>query len=102
MTVNLNNMRKQAAYSLDKVIKTLNDGIMQGKEFSLTTIEDKDKWFEGNLLVSTDALESDIEQLRACIWTMLCMYEENNPDFKDLSDEIFENGGIAHFNNKQS
>jgi hypothetical protein len=98
MQVDINNLRKQAAHSLHSVIQILNDGTMPEKAYSYQEIDGKEKLFQGDLLISTDDLEKHIDHLRTCIWGILCTYEEGNPDFKDLYEEVKETGGIAEFN----
>jgi len=96
MEVDFNNLRKQTAYALDNVIKALNRGIMPGNEYAFHSVNGKEKQFEGNLLVSVDDLEKDLSHLSTCVWSLLCCYEENNPAYKDLSDDLED--GIARFN----
>lgn len=95
MEVNINNLRRQAAYALDAVIKQLNEGIMPEKCYEFHEIDGEERQFYGDILVSKDDLEDHLNDLRHCIQIMLCTYEKDNPDFKDLSDEV---GGIEFFN----
>lgn len=68
MNVDLNNLRMQAAFALDNVIGTLNGGILPGKEFSMHEVDGKWKSWEGDVLVSKEDLQNDIDELRSCIW----------------------------------
>jgi hypothetical protein len=88
MTVNINNLRKQAAYSLDSVIHILNDGIMPETAYQYHDVDGEERCFEGDILVSKDNLNKHINSLRMFVSAILCIYEENNPDFKDLSEEV--------------
>jgi hypothetical protein len=102
MTVNVNNLRKQAAYSLDRVIKTLNRGILPEKEFASHELEDGTyKHWEGDVLVDKDDLQRDLDNLRSNIWVLLCCYEEGNPDYKAVYDEVEASGGLARFNDDE-
>jgi hypothetical protein len=88
MTVNINNLRKQAAYKLDKVIRILNDGIMPETAYKYHDVDGEERCFKGDILVSTDDLGECINSLRMLVFAMLCIYEENNPDFKDVSEKV--------------
>lgn len=88
MEVDFNNLRKQTAYALDNVIKVLNRGIMPQNEYAFHKVNGKEEQFEGDLLVSVDDLEEELDHLRMCVWSLVCCYEENNPEYKDLSDEV--------------
>ena len=95
MKVNFNNLRLQTAFALDNVIKTLNAGILPENEHVLL---DNNKWKIGNVLVDSEDLEKDISNLRSCVYSLICCYEKNNPEYKMLADELEDNGGLAHFN----
>lgn len=100
MEVDYNNLRKQIAYSLDRVIKTLNDGIMPENEYvSHRTKHDTINHFEGDVLVSTKDLQKHINSLRTNVWVLLCCMEEGNPDNQPVFQEVIDSGGLANFNN---
>ena len=94
MIVDFNNLRLQIAYSLDNVIKTLNDGKLPEDEHVLL---DNDKWKSGNILVDYDILENNIKELRQMVHCLICCYEKGNEEYIDLSDKLEQNGGISHF-----
>jgi hypothetical protein len=98
MDVNINNLRKQAAYSLDKVIKTLNNGILPEKTFSSHDVDGKSKQFEGDVLINKNDIQKNIDELRSNIWVLLCVYDDKDPDFKCVYEEVENSGGIARFN----
>ena len=75
MDVDFNNLRILTANYLDSLIKKLN---------KLNLDE-------------ADLLEDDIENLRQCVWTMLCVYKEGDENFKPVWEEVEKNGGIARF-----
>lgn len=50
------------------------------------------------MLVSKDDLEKHMEHLRSCVWTLLCCYEEGNPDYAECYEEVEQSGGLARFN----
>ncbi|MDR2146428.1 MAG: hypothetical protein LBE91_08225 [Tannerella sp.] len=103
MKVNFNNLRLQTAYALDNVIKTLNAGIMPESHSILDDNRDergRDIWYRGDILVEREDLEKDMTDLRHCVYTLICCYEEGNPDYKMLDDELEQNGGLTWFNRK--
>lgn len=83
MNVDFNNLRLQTAFALDNVIKTLNNGIMPEN---------------GTILIDVSDIEKDIKWLRSNVFTMLCVYEEGNENFKMMADELDKNGGLENFN----
>jgi hypothetical protein len=102
MKIDFNNFRKQTAYSLDRVIKTLNAGLIPEKEFASEKQEDGTmKHWEGDVLVLREDLQKDIDELRSNIWVMLCMYEENNPDYQCVFEDVEKSGGLARFNDEK-
>ena len=102
MKVDFNNLRLQTAYALDNVIKTLNAGILPEINNVLIGDDTNEKWYSGNVLINTDDLEKHIDHLRSCVYSLICCYEENNPEYKMLADELESNGGLAHFNDTQN
>lgn len=99
MKVDFNNLRLQTAYSLDRVIKTLNAGIMPASDWSSHKMPDgKYKEWNGNVLVDADDLQKSIDELRQNIGVLLCCYEPDNPDYRMLRDEVEQSGGIGWFN----
>ncbi|MFA7307611.1 MAG: hypothetical protein WC026_13165 [Hyphomicrobium sp.] len=99
MKIDFNNFRKQTAYALDKVINTLNEGILPEKEYaSHEQPNGKMKHWEGDVLISKEDLQKDIDELRSNIWILLCMYEEGNPDYQTVFEEVEKSGGLARFN----
>jgi hypothetical protein len=72
-TININNLRRQTAFSLDKVIKILNESIV-------------DNGYSRKISVPVDKLEKPIAELQMLVASLLCIYEEGNPDFADLSE----------------
>lgn len=101
MKVDFNNLRMQTAFSLDRVIKILNEGILPEKEFASHRQPDgKVKHWQGDVLVSADDLQKHIDELRSNVWVLLCVFEEGNPDCKTVFEEVEQSGGLARFNDK--
>lgn len=75
MKVNFNNLRVQAAYSLDKLTNKLNSKIEEN--------------YMGNKIIvidDIDYIKTELNDLRQMVGAILCVYEEGNDDFKDLSE----------------
>jgi hypothetical protein len=86
MTVNLNNLRRQAVFAYDRLCHKLNDAI-------------KKEW-DGysRITILADDLQSDMDTLRNMLVTLACVFEEGDDDFKDLAEEI---GDVEVFNNEE-
>jgi hypothetical protein len=92
MNVNFDNLRLQAAISLNKLTETLNNGILKEREF----IKDK----SGDVLVNSEDLQQDLDDLRTFILFIGASYNDDIDDFSDITDDILNNGGINIFNDK--
>jgi len=92
MNVNFNNLRLQAAISLNKLTRKLNDGLLNEREF----IKDK----SGDVLVNSEDIQQDLDDLRTFILFISASYSDEIDNFDDITDEILNNGGIEYFNNK--
>jgi len=100
MEVDFNNLRKQAAYSLDRVIKTLNSGILPETEHILIDEGENKKWVSGDVLVSKEDLQDDIDALRQHVWILLCCFEKDNPNYACVYEDVEKSGGLARFNDE--
>jgi len=99
MNVDFNNLRKQTAYSLDRVIKILNNGIMPQRAFQTMDLPNgKVRQFSGDLLVDSSEIQKHLDNLRSNVWALLCCYEEGNDNYKCVWEEVEETGGLARFN----
>ena len=98
MKVDFNNLRMQIAYSLDDLIKTLNNGKLDGNEHVLL---DNGKWKIGNILVDDEDLRGSINELRSLVYGLICCYQEDDNECIDLTEKLKQNGGIAKFFNEE-
>lgn len=84
MTININNVRKQACLAYDRLINKLN-----------TSIKEND----GQIVLDPDDIERDVNALRQYISAMAMTYFEGDDDFKDVFDELYpEDKCMAVFN----
>jgi hypothetical protein len=83
MKVNLNNLRKQALFSYDRLAKKLNDAKSDHNDEM------------GNILIHPDDIQQDMDNLRQQLFGLACTYVEGSEDFKDVSEEVEP---IAWFN----
>ncbi len=81
MTVNFNNLRKQACYAYDRLVDKLNSSIDNG----------------GQISISAEEIQEDMDDLRMMIMSIACVFEENSADFSDVSDQV---GKIGRFNSE--
>lgn len=81
MTVNFNNLRKQACYAYDRLTNKLNSSIDNS----------------GQISISAEEIQEDMDDLRMMIMSIACVFEENNADFSDVSDQV---GEIGRFNSE--
>lgn len=100
MTVDFNNLRKQTAFALDDVIKTLNAGILPETTFDFIDKDGKSKAVQGDVLVFKEDLQNDLDRLRNCVWTLLCCFEEGNPNYQCVFEDVEASGGLARFNDE--
>ena len=78
MNVNFNNLRKQAAYSYDRLCKTLNSNFQ-----------------DGEIILTPEEIQDDMDNLRSQIMSICGCYLEGDEDIRDISGEV---GEIASFN----
>ena len=71
MKINFNGLRRQMANSYNSLVRILNTD-MEG--CTITT--------------EHDSIEEDINNLRSQIGALLCIYDEKDEDFDDLSNDV--------------
>lgn len=88
MKVNFNNLRKQAVYSYDRLVDKLNNSISE------------DDWGRKVVQIDPEDIQEDLDDLRRLILSIAMVYDEGNPDFKDVTEEMnIEN--VKFFNNEE-
>lgn len=78
MTVNYNNLRKQALYSYSRLVDTLNNNLEEAQKESC-----EEEWF---YMLRVDDIQKDMDDLRSLLCTIACVYEPDDEEFADLSD----------------
>jgi len=86
MKVNFNNLRKKACYSYDRLATKLNDAL------------NSPPYEEGEMVVYTEDIQEEMDNLRELIMGIAMVYKEGDEDFKDVSDEVEP---IAWFNKEE-
>lgn len=80
MEVNFNNLRKKTCYAYDRLAKKLNYSI---KEY------EKEYSEKGKLLIDCDEIQSEMEELKQLIGSIAMCYNKDDPDMKDVFEEIY-------------
>lgn len=78
MKVNFNNVRLKAIRSYSRLCRTLNSEI-----------------HDGDLTVTPEEIQHDMDDLRDALVTIACCYQEGDEGFEDISDKI---GDVPSFN----
>lgn len=76
MKINFNNVRRQACFAYDGLVKELNNS----------------KEHEGYLLVNPERIEKRLNDLRMMIGSIAMTYEDGNPDFEDVYAKEYPEG----------
>lgn len=100
MNVDFNNLRKQAAFSLDDLIKKLNGAILKDSQYAKPNdvYHNQEIDIKGYVLIDRDDIQRDIDNLRSQVAAICYTYRKDDETFKDVMDEVDENGGLAWFN----
>ncbi len=107
MKVDYNSMRKQMLRTYHDLCRKMNDGILKPKDgqYNYISPADPKEWrntnIDGFVLVDASKIQESMDDLRSYITTLCCMYEDNDPDCKDLSEEI-DFDKIASFNEQDN
>lgn len=88
MSVNFNNLRKQAVYSYDRLVDKLNNSISE------------DDWGRKVVQIDPEDIQEDLDDLRRLVLSIAMVYDEGNPDFKDVSED-FDIESIKCFNQEE-
>lgn len=76
MKIDFNNVRRQACFAYDNLVKELNESDP----------------YEGYILVDPERIQKSLNDLRMTIDAIAMSYEEGDPDIKDVYSEIYPEG----------
>ena len=101
MKVNFNSIRKRAVLEMQELSKQLDNSIIKTTQWSKPNgiYHDQEVDIKGYVLVDAEEIENRVNSLLSLISTIACTYEEDNEDFKDLTEEIAED--IKWFNEEK-
>lgn len=91
MTVNFNNVRKNAIFAYDKLVEKLNYSIIKNKEQYAEPNGEDHCNLKGYVLINAKEIEDEISSLRQTIGVMAMTSIEGNEEFKDVYEEVFPN-----------
>ncbi len=92
MTVNFNNLRKQALYAYDSLAKKLNDSFLKEREYVYEEDENgKERNLSGDMLLDRDDIQKDMDNLRSLLGSIAMVYEPDDENFKDVYSEVYPN-----------
>lgn len=102
MTINLNNLRKQAIHGYDSLVEKLNNSIIK-KNIHSETNDDECCNIKGYVLINANDIQKDMDGLRRMIGAIAMTSIEGEDDFKDVYQEVFPNEDqqMKLFNNEE-
>jgi hypothetical protein len=92
MKVNFNNLRKQALYRHDGLVKSLNEAIIKNDDQYATP---NDAYhghpvnLKGYVVIEAETIQELMNDLRMLIGTIASCYEEGNDEYKDVFSEVY-------------
>ena len=99
MEVNFNNLRKQACFAYDRLANKLNNCILS--EYEYGDKKSNGKSISGNMLVDVEDIQEAMEGLRRLIGSIAMCYNEDDPDMKDVFEEIYpDDKNMIYFNSE--
>ena len=98
MTVNFNNLRKQAFFQLQELSKQLEMSIITQSQYAKPNDvhHNQDIDIKNYCLIDSEDIEDKLNPLLSLMSSICSTFEPGNNEFKDLSDEI---GNIEWFKN---
>jgi hypothetical protein len=104
MTVNFNNLRKQAVYAYESLCEKLNDAILTETQYATRNDvkHGQEIDIKGNILIDAEDIQKDMDNLRSMIGSIAMTYEEGDDNFQDVYQQIFpdENQSMKSFNDE--
>ncbi len=94
MNINFNNVRKQALYSFEDLVKKLNSAIVIRKDQSAiipgSYHGQRRMNIEGYVLVDAQEIQECMDDLRNQIGAIAMTYQEGDEKFKDVFSEVYK------------
>ena len=98
MDIDFNNLRAETAYSLNRLINTLNKGrLFHNQHAYQWDNSGAGKMFSGDVLVRANDIARDLIELRSQVMALLSCYHPTDPDIVDVWLQVEKAGGIAQF-----
>lgn len=90
ITVNFNNLRRRAVNQSEDLIKTLSKSIIKEDQWAKPNAlsYNQNMNIKGYVLIDASELEDKLNNLLSSVRSIACVYEKENEDFADLSEEI--------------
>ncbi len=101
MTVDFNNLRRQALYAHDKLVNKLNEAIIKkdSEEYAKPNGYDHYMNLGGYVLINADELSETMNDLRMLIASIASVYEPGDENFQDVYSEHYpDDKRLATFN----
>ncbi|MFZ1704418.1 MAG: hypothetical protein WAT79_08720 [Saprospiraceae bacterium] len=92
MNIDFNNVRKQAIYRHDELVKKLNDAIIKEDQWAKPNDASWDININGYVLIDSENLNKVLNDLRMIVGTIAMTYEENSLEFSNVYEEVFPEG----------
>lgn len=101
MKVNFNNLRLRTLKAHDRLVGILNGAIVP--EDQMITVEQPDNapshFLHGGVVLDVNDIEEVLNDLRQYIGSIASVYQEGDPEFKDVFSEHYPEGkSMAIFN----
>lgn len=104
MTVDFNNVRRQAMIACDTLTRQLNEAILKNDQYALPngTLHGQEMPIKGYVLIDADDIQRTMDDLRSLIGTIGMSYKPGNEDMKDMYSELYPEGTqMQTFNNDE-
>ena len=80
MKVNFNNLRKKTCFAYDSLANKLNNAIKESE---------KECYEKRTLIIDCEDIQSEMDDLKQLIGSIAMCYNEDDPDMKDIFEEIY-------------
>lgn len=88
MSVDFNNVRKQALFAYESLVNKLNEAIVKKDQYVDLNDEDSIN-INGYVVIDVEYIQKNMDSLRSFIGIMAMTSIEGDEDFKDVYEEVF-------------